>query len=51
MGGDLAWYGFGTWLKEAVFAFTCGAVIILAGKLAVRDGIAPPKLRKEPRLL
>jgi membrane protein DedA with SNARE-associated domain len=45
MGFDLAWYGFGNWLKEAIFAALCGAVIILAGKLTARDGIARPKFR------
>jgi len=48
MGGDLAWYGFGTSLKEAVFAFICGAVIIAAGRIAVTDGIARPKFQKDP---
>jgi hypothetical protein len=51
MGFDLAWYGFSTSLKEGVFAFICGAVIILAGKLAARDGIARPKFREGPRFV
>jgi hypothetical protein len=47
MGYDLAWYGFATWLKEAVFAILCGAIIILAGKLTAREGIARPKFRRD----
>jgi hypothetical protein len=47
MGFDLAWYGFTNWLKEGVFAVICGAIIILAGKLTLKDGIARPKFRRE----
>jgi hypothetical protein len=47
MGFDLAWYGFSTWLKEGVFAVVCSAVIILAGKLLVRDGVAHPKFQRD----
>jgi hypothetical protein len=51
MGFDLAWYGFATWLKEGIFAFICGAVIIWAGKLTIRDGIAGQKFQRGPHLV
>jgi hypothetical protein len=47
MGFDLAWYGFGNWLKEGVFAFTCGAVIIWTGRLTARHDNARPKFRSD----
>jgi hypothetical protein len=37
MGFELAWYGSANWVKQGVFAFICGAVIILAGKLGTKD--------------
>ena len=46
IGLELAWYGFSNSLKQGVFAFICSAVIILAGRLTVRDGIARPKFRR-----
>jgi hypothetical protein len=49
MGYELAWYGFGNWLKAGAFAFICGAVIILAGRLTVRNGIARPEVPEGPR--
>jgi hypothetical protein len=51
MGFELAWYGSANWLKEGVFAVICGAIIILAGKLSIKDGIARPEVPEGPRLL